>query len=91
MGFPRSNFSTLACVLASLWCLTAYAAEQDPAQRLLNEQRELTPRFYAGVAMILIAVFAHPLTMRRKAAMPMACDSGKRRYTTRLNSALPTR
>ena len=38
---------------------------------LLNEQRELTPRFYAGVAMILIAVFAHPLTMRRKAAMPM--------------------
>ena len=38
---------------------------------LLNEQRELTPRFYAGVAMILIAVFAHPRTMRRKAAMPM--------------------
>ncbi len=35
---------------------------------LLNEQRELTPRFYAGVAMILIAVFAHPLTMRRKNA-----------------------
>ena len=28
---------------------------------LLGEQRELTPAFYAGVAIILAAVFIHPL------------------------------
>ena len=28
---------------------------------LLGEQRELTPQFYAGVAIILAAVFVHPL------------------------------
>ena len=28
---------------------------------LLNEQRELTPQFYLGVAIILAAVFVHPL------------------------------
>ena len=28
---------------------------------LLGEQRELTPAFYAGVALVLAAVFAHPL------------------------------
>ncbi|WP_119717621.1 DMT family transporter [Cognatilysobacter tabacisoli] len=28
---------------------------------LLNEQRELTPQFYAGVAIILVAVLVHPL------------------------------
>ncbi len=31
---------------------------------LLNEQRELTPVFYAGVAIILVAVFVHPLITR---------------------------
>ncbi|MCW5580629.1 MAG: DMT family transporter [Luteimonas sp.] len=31
------------------------------AMLLLAEQRELTPMFYAGVAIILAAVFAHPL------------------------------
>ena len=31
------------------------------AMLLLTEQRELTPMFYAGVAIILAAVFAHPL------------------------------
>jgi drug/metabolite transporter (DMT)-like permease len=31
---------------------------------LLGEQRELSPRFYAGVAIILLAVFAHPLLHR---------------------------
>jgi drug/metabolite transporter (DMT)-like permease len=31
---------------------------------LLNEQRELTPQFYAGVAIILGAVLLHPLLMR---------------------------
>ena len=28
---------------------------------LLGEQRELTPQFYAGVAIILAAVFVYPL------------------------------
>ena len=32
---------------------------------LLGEQRELSPRFYLGVAIILGAVFAYPLLMRR--------------------------
>ena len=31
------------------------------AMLLLSEQRELTPMFYGGVAIILAAVFAHPL------------------------------
>lgn len=34
---------------------------------LLGEQRELTPAFYAGAAMILLAVFLHPLLGRRQA------------------------
>ncbi|MEO8366281.1 MAG: DMT family transporter [Pseudoxanthomonas sp.] len=33
---------------------------------LLGEQRELTPLFYLGVAIILAAVFLHPLLDRRK-------------------------
>ena len=33
---------------------------------LLGEQRELTPAFYAGVAVILAAVFVHPLLGRPK-------------------------
>jgi drug/metabolite transporter (DMT)-like permease len=32
---------------------------------LLDEQRELTPTFYAGVAVVLAAVFAHPLWQAR--------------------------
>ena len=31
---------------------------------LLDEQRDLSPRFYLGVAIILLAVFAHPLLAR---------------------------
>jgi drug/metabolite transporter (DMT)-like permease len=34
------------------------------AALLLGEQRELTPMFYLGVGIILIAVFAHPLINR---------------------------
>ncbi len=34
---------------------------------LLDEQRELTPLFYAGVAIILAAVFVHPLLGKPKA------------------------
>lgn len=37
------------------------------AAALLGEQRELAPAFYAGVAIILAAVFAHPLLARRSA------------------------
>lgn len=37
---------------------------------LLDEQRELDAWFYAGVAIILAAVFAHPLLSRRPAAKP---------------------
>ena len=33
---------------------------------LLHEQRVLEPRFYLGVAIILAAVFAHPLLARRR-------------------------
>jgi len=33
---------------------------------LLSEQRELTPLFYAGVAIIVVAVFAYPLLSRRR-------------------------
>jgi drug/metabolite transporter (DMT)-like permease len=37
---------------------------------LLNEQRELGGMFYAGVAIILAGVFAHPLLVRRPAHGP---------------------
>ena len=33
---------------------------------LLGEQRELDGKFYLGVAIILAAVFAHPLLNRRR-------------------------
>jgi drug/metabolite transporter (DMT)-like permease len=36
------------------------------AMLLLNEQRELTPQFYLGVAIILAAVLLHPLLTRRR-------------------------
>jgi drug/metabolite transporter (DMT)-like permease len=36
------------------------------AMLLLGEQRELTPLFYLGVAIILVAVFIHPLLGRRQ-------------------------
>lgn len=36
------------------------------AMVLLSEQRELTPLFYAGVAIIVGAVFLHPLLNRRR-------------------------
>ncbi len=35
---------------------------------LLDEQRELTPQFYLGVAVILLAVLVHPLIARRPVA-----------------------
>lgn len=34
---------------------------------LLGEQRELAPSFYAGVAIILLSVFAHPLLVGKRA------------------------
>ena len=36
------------------------------AMLLLSEQRELTPMFYLGVAIVLAVVFAHPLLHRRR-------------------------
>ncbi|KFN44862.1 DMT family transporter [Arenimonas oryziterrae] len=39
---------------------------------LLGEQRELTPQFYAGVAIILLAVFVHPFLSRRPDRLPQA-------------------
>ena len=33
---------------------------------LLAEQHELTPRFYAGVAIVLLAVVAYPLLERKR-------------------------
>ena len=36
------------------------------AMLLLGEQHELTPMFYAGVAVLLVAVFAHPLLHPRR-------------------------
>jgi drug/metabolite transporter (DMT)-like permease len=37
------------------------------AALLLGERRELGPQFYGGVAVVLTAVFAHPLLLRRHA------------------------
>ncbi|WP_129135349.1 DMT family transporter [Luteimonas sp. YGD11-2] len=37
---------------------------------LLGEQRELTPAFYAGVAIIMAAVLVHPLLSRRRTTAP---------------------
>lgn len=34
---------------------------------LLGEQRDLTPLFYLGVTIIMVAVFAHPILHRRRA------------------------
>jgi drug/metabolite transporter (DMT)-like permease len=65
-----------ALSLVALRHLSAYAAQLitnlEPiyaivlAALLLNEQRELTPMFYLGVAIILIVVFLHPFLDRRK-------------------------
>jgi drug/metabolite transporter (DMT)-like permease len=65
-----------AMALAALRHVSAYgmqlATNLEPvyaivlAIALLGEQRELTPQFYLGVAIILLAVFAHPLFSRRR-------------------------
>ncbi len=53
---------------------TALAVNMEPvyaivlAVLLLGEQRELSLRFYAGVAIIMLVVFAHPWLTRRRAA-----------------------
>jgi drug/metabolite transporter (DMT)-like permease len=51
------------------------------AMLLLDEQRELTPRFYLGVAIVLLAVFAQPLLGRRARAVhaeSLATAEGRR-------------
>lgn len=50
---------------------------------LLGEQRELTPQFYAGVAIILAAVLAHPLLSRpRRIAHPETLATAEARDVT---------
>ena len=52
---------------------TALAVNMEPvyaillAMLLLGEQRQLDPAFYAGVGIILVVVFSHPLLVRVKA------------------------
>jgi drug/metabolite transporter (DMT)-like permease len=65
-----------AMALAALRHVSAYgmqlATNLEPvyaivlAMLLLGEQRQLTAQFYLGVAIILLAVFAHPLFARRR-------------------------
>lgn len=65
-----------ALSLVALRHMTAFSAQMavnlEPvyaialAMLLLSEQRELTPMFYAGVAILLVVVFAHPLLHRRR-------------------------
>jgi hypothetical protein len=43
---------------------------------LLGEQRELTPSFYLGVAIVLAAVFLHPLLVRRPSVAVAAGPRG---------------
>lgn len=69
-----------ALSLVALRQLTAFQAQLavnlEPvyaivlAVLLLDEQRELTGSFYLGVAVILLAVFAHPLINRKKRQSP---------------------
>jgi len=50
---------------------TTFAVNMEPVYAillaivLLNEQRDLTPSFYAGVALIMTIVFSHPWLSRR--------------------------
>ena len=65
-----------ALSLVALRSLTAFQAQLavnlEPvyaivlAILLLDEQRELSATFYAGVAVVLLAVFAHPFMARRR-------------------------
>lgn len=57
---------------------TALAVNMEPVYAivlaiiLLGEQRELDPAFYAGVAIIMIVVFSHPLVMRKRSPAAVA-------------------
>ena len=61
---------------------TALAVNMEPVYAIFlaipffNEQRELHGRFYAGVAIILLVVFSHPLLIGRKAAQPEPIELG---------------
>ncbi len=68
-----------ALSLVALRQLSAYSAQLainlEPvyaillAIPLLGEQRELSPQFYLGVAIVLLAVIVHPWTRRREPAV----------------------
>ena len=51
---------------------TALAVNMEPVYAivlaiiLLGEQRELTPSFYAGVVIVFVVVFSHPLVLERR-------------------------
>ena len=45
---------------------------------LLGEQRELSPSFYLGVAIVLAAVFLHPWLVRREPKLNVAAAADPR-------------
>ena len=52
--------------------LARYATWSVLAIVLLGEQHELTPRFYLGVAIVLLVVVAYPFLARRRSDTPAA-------------------
>jgi drug/metabolite transporter (DMT)-like permease len=72
MGCTLLPFALALVALRHLSAFTAQlAVNMEPvyaiflAVILLGEQRELSLAFYAGVAIVLIVVFSHPLIVRR--------------------------
>ena len=74
MGCTLLPYTLSLVALRHLTAFTsALAVNMEPvyaillAMALFGEQRELEPIFYAGVGIILIVVFGHPLFVRRQA------------------------
>ena len=75
MGCTLLPFALSLVALRQLTAFsTALAVNMEPvyaivlAMILFGEQRELNPAFYAGVAIILVVVFSHPLMARKQQA-----------------------
>ena len=75
MGCTLLPFALSLVALRQLTAFsTALAVNMEPvyaivlAMVLFGEQRELNPAFYAGVTIILVVVFSHPLMARRQRA-----------------------
>jgi drug/metabolite transporter (DMT)-like permease len=82
MGCTLLPFALSLVALRQLSAFTtALAVNMEPvyaivlAILLLGEQRELDPKFYAGVAIILVVVFAHPLIARMRVPKMSASHS----------------